>query len=383
VSRPGLLQRLQQKLSPGFRFSRPLVLLQSDDWGRVGVRDAEGQEELRAAGINLGERPYDLYSLETAEDVHELTAVLQSLQDSVGEPPCIEMNFIVANVDFQASATNGFLDIVVKPLAHGLPGRWARPGLFEAYKAGIQARVFAPALHGTTHFCQQAVAHGWTQGGERAEILQTLWKAETPYIHWRMPWVGYEYWDPEKAPADRFIPEAQQEHWIEWAARAYQELFGERAISGCAPGYRADLATHRAWHKQGIRIAQNGPGNSRAPHWDENGMFHTYRSVDFEPAVNPALCWEDCVKSAATWFGRGLPLIISVHSINFHSTLAPFRQKTLLVLREFLRALKKRVPDLLYINSKQLLQIVETGRYESANGPVTVTTKGGHRGVQS
>ena len=47
-------------MSPGFRFSRPLVLLQSDDWGRVGVRDAEGQEELRAAGLSLGERPYDL-----------------------------------------------------------------------------------------------------------------------------------------------------------------------------------------------------------------------------------------------------------------------------------------------------------------------------------
>jgi len=54
------------------RFDRPLVLLQSDDWGRAGVRDREGWDELRAAGLNLGEKPYDFYSLETAEDVHAL-----------------------------------------------------------------------------------------------------------------------------------------------------------------------------------------------------------------------------------------------------------------------------------------------------------------------
>ena len=38
-------------------FSRPLVLLQSDDWGRVGVRDREGYEQLRASGIHLGKIP--------------------------------------------------------------------------------------------------------------------------------------------------------------------------------------------------------------------------------------------------------------------------------------------------------------------------------------
>ena len=54
------------------RFSRPLVLLQSDDWGRVGVRDREGYEQLRSSGIHLGENPYDYYSLETAEDVMAL-----------------------------------------------------------------------------------------------------------------------------------------------------------------------------------------------------------------------------------------------------------------------------------------------------------------------
>ena len=70
----------------GLRVGRPLVVLQSDDWGRVGVRDREGWEELRDLGLNLGERSYDFYSLETAEDVAEIAALLQRHRDSTGRP---------------------------------------------------------------------------------------------------------------------------------------------------------------------------------------------------------------------------------------------------------------------------------------------------------
>lgn len=373
MSRLGAVRRFFERAPSGFRFSRPLVLLQSDDWGRVGVRDSEGREELRAAGIELGERPYDLYSLETAEDVNALAELLRSLQDSAGQPPCVEMNFVVANVNFPATVATGFRDILLKPLSEGLPGRWARPGLYAAYRAGIAAGVFSPALHGATHFCQRAVAGAFSSGSERADLLRALWKAETPYIYWRMPWVGYEYWDPKQSAADRFIPEAEQEHWIAWAAEAFRNFFDEGAVSACAPGYRAEPATHRLWQQHGVRVAQNGPGSARAPHFDELGLLHTYRSLDFEPALHSKLSWEDCIENAAMWLGRGLPLLISMHSINFHSTLAPFRERSLPMLREFLGALQTRYPDLLYVNDRQLLEIIESGSFESKQGRVAIT----------
>ena len=65
---------------------RPLVLLQSDDWGRVGVRDKEGLELLQASGMTLGERPYDFYTLETAEDVIALRDLLSRHRDSTAGP---------------------------------------------------------------------------------------------------------------------------------------------------------------------------------------------------------------------------------------------------------------------------------------------------------
>ena len=70
-----------------FFFDRPIVILQSDDWGRVGVRDAEGLEQLRSAGLTLGESPYDLYTLETAEDLNAAREMLLHHHDSVNRPP--------------------------------------------------------------------------------------------------------------------------------------------------------------------------------------------------------------------------------------------------------------------------------------------------------
>src|ERR1700721_215036 len=84
----------------GLHFDRPLLLFQRDDWGRAGVRDREGWEELRAEGIALGDSPYDSYSLETAEDVTALRELLGRHCDSVGRNPSIGVNFFRPPRDF-------------------------------------------------------------------------------------------------------------------------------------------------------------------------------------------------------------------------------------------------------------------------------------------
>ncbi len=74
-------------------FSRPVVLFHSDDWGLVGIRDQEGFDRLCSRGLDLGNEPYDFYSLETAEDLHRLYEVLRQHRDSVGRPPCFVLQF--------------------------------------------------------------------------------------------------------------------------------------------------------------------------------------------------------------------------------------------------------------------------------------------------
>ncbi len=145
------------------------------------------------------------------------------------------MNFLLANLDFQKIADTGFKDIHLKPLSQGLPGAWKRPGLFEAYRQGISDDVFYPALHGLTHFCRTAVERVLGLSGDRNNLVHTLWKAETPYIYWRMPWIGYEYSNPEK-PQAGFLDAEAQGNLIAEAAREFQKFFSTAPLSAVAPG---------------------------------------------------------------------------------------------------------------------------------------------------
>jgi hypothetical protein len=359
----------------GLYFDRPLLLFQSDDWGRVGVRDREGWEELQAAGLALGTSPYDFYNLETTEDVTALGDVLRKHRDSAGRNPSLVMNFIMANVDFEHGFASGEKEIPLIPLSDGLPGLWRRPHLFEAYRQGVADGVFYPALHGLTHFCAKAVRRELDVGGERSELIRTMWGSQTPYIYWRMPWIGYEYWDPEVEPDRRFLSPDEQRAVISRASGIYRTLFDATPFSACAPGYRANADTCAACFDSGIRVSQNGPGR-RAPHFDDHGMLHTFRTFEMEPAI-ASVDLKRLVDDVGECFNRGLPAIVSMHSINFHSTIQNFRAPTIALLDEFLTALKEKWPALLYINDADLFQIASEGFY-SAQGTrldVGITTR--------
>ena len=356
----------------GFAFDRPLVLLQSDDWGRVGVPDQEGWEKLRELGVNLGERAYDFYTLETAEDIAAIASLFHRHRDSTGRPPCLGMNFILANVDFEKVEAGGFQQIYTRALTEGLPGGWNRPGLFAAYREGVAAGILCPALHGTTHFCRPPVERLMNDPGERGILLRQLWKARVPYIQWRMPWIGFEYWEPEKN-GEKFLPYEAQESAIDSAAKTFTEFFSSLPLSACAPGYRSNENTRRAWARRGIKVAQNGTGTMQPPHYDDYGILHLYRSMDFDPATLPDFSVESCIWAAEECFARGIPAIVSVHSINFHSTLKEFRSRTIALLDQFLTAMEARHPALLYARDQDIYELVDKGTLQSGAHPVKVS----------
>jgi hypothetical protein len=373
-----LLRAKKQSAHPALRFGRPLVLFQSDDWGRVGVRDREGWEQLREAGLNLGENPYDFYSFETAGDLHALRQVLRKHWDSTGRRPSLVMNFIMANVDFDRCFKPGQKQVPLLPLTEGLPGTWHRPQVLEAYQQGIRDRLFYPALHGLTHFCERAVVRELGAGGERSQLVHKLWRAHTPYIHWRMPWIGYEYWDPELRPARRFLSVGDQRAAIQRAAEIFRDLFTSDPFSACAPGYRANADSTTCWFENGVRVAQGGPGERRGrPYLNEDGMLFTFRTVEMEPAIKPCDL-EMLLSQVEKCFADGVPAVISVHAINFHSTIRDFCTPTLNLMDDFLTALEKKWPDLLYLHDADLFSLATEGNYagESGRVKVPVTTVG-------
>jgi hypothetical protein len=325
--------------------------------------------------VRLGERPYDSYTLETADDLESLSAVLKRHRDTGGRHPCVEMNFILANLDFGRMSAADWREIQLLPLSEGLPAGWVRPMLMEGYRGGIAAGVFKPALHGTTHFCRAAVEREAKKDGERTEYLRTLWRAGTPYIHWRMPWIGYEYWDPERPADERFLPAEKQFEVIGQTVGAFAKVFSTLPRSACAPGYRANDDTHSAWAKHGIYVAQSGPGRLLPPHFDQHGILNLCRTVEFEPATDPKFSVEACLRQAEDCFQRGIPAIVSVHSINFHSTVRDFRSRTLRALDEFFAALESKHSDLRYLHDEDLYELVSKGSYTTLQGRVELNVR--------
>ena len=347
------------------------MLLQSDDWGRVGVRDSDGFQMIRSRGLRLGENPYDLYSLETAEDVTALAGLLRKHRDGIGRSPCLMMNTCTANLDFSRMREEGFRRILLLPISQGLPGRWERPGLPDAYRSAIKEGLFKPALHGVTHFCAQAVLNALVAGNERAELLHLLWEADTPYIFWRMPWIGYEYWNPER-PHAGFLPEQEQRRLIQQASRNFEDFFGMKPTSACAPGYRASRDTRSIWSEAGLRVTENGTDYGlRPPYLDEFELLHVHRTIDFEPSCRE-LDIRKYVDIAALCFASGIPAVISTHSINFHSTLKDFRSGSIAALDELLTALERRFPNLLYVSDEDLHALVMEGAFQGRDAKVSV-----------
>jgi len=179
------------------------------------------------------------------------------------------------------------------------------------------------------------------------------------------------------------LPMDDQRAAIQRAAGIFRELFAASPFSACAPGYRANADSRTAWFETGVRVMQNGPqngpGERTGPYLDENGMLSTFRTVEMEPATERCDL-ERLVAQVEQCFVAGLPAVISIHSINFHSTIQDFRTPTLKLMDEFLSAIEKKWPDLLYVHDAELFSIAAEGAYPGENGRVRVSaTTGANR----
>jgi hypothetical protein len=117
---------------------------------------------------------------------------------------------------------------------------------------------------------------------------------------------------------------------------------------------------------------QNGPGGLFPPHFDQRGILHLSRAWELEPAIDPAFSVEASLRWAAKCFERKIPAIVSVHSINFHSTVCDYRSRTLRSLDEFLTSLESKHVDLLYVHDEDLQELVSQGSYQGPRGRMQV-----------
>jgi hypothetical protein len=300
------------------------VVLESDDWGLCAwVPDEPAYQALAEtpAFRNPAARAYGRSTLERADDVASLAAVLLEFRGRDGCAPVWQANTVMATPDYARLAapfTCATLPIVHYP---EFPSRWQRPGLMDEVERAREAGVWWPELHGLVHL-PQAAWLGALRAGEAEAIL----------AHGQQCFVcaaveaAAEY-DPRE-------PAEVRSRALAHAVERFRERFGRAPDSLCAPDYRWDERLETDADALGVTIIQGrseqmGLQFRRLRHlfgrlsWrgSRGRRFDMPARIAFEPRgdaspgsrLGAAAAYR---KARAAW-GRGQPAVVSSHRLSY------------------------------------------------------------------
>jgi hypothetical protein len=330
-----------------------MVVIQSDDWGRVGIPDQAQIDELRQAGFCVGGSNWDYYGLESQDDLFSLRDTLLNIRDSIGGHPVFSAVFVMANADLKRLVESGYTDLSALPIGNGFPAPWCDDNLMAGYRELIADGVFEPALHGYVHFnsvFMLALAQTDSDAGRRVRALVSR---NIPYLASLTPEINFALVRRTDG-SEVFIDEHQQRDWVRKGVASFAETFGHLPVSTCAPGYRFNDITMNIWKENGIRIVHSGGGFLHRKH----GLAVIARNIFFEPFCD-TLAIENAIRQARQAVACGEPLVISSHSINYISRHLRFAEHGRTSLKNLLHSLLHEFPNLRFVTEATLVETWE------------------------
>jgi len=370
-------QHLKQNVinARGWRTKRKIVVIESDDWGAIRLPSDAVLKELEALGVDLGEDHYirnDALASET--DLEGLFKTLTSLNDSRGEPAKITANAIMANPDFDRIREDNFEKYHYEPFTETLKSYPEHAGSFELWKEGLKKGVFMPQFHGREHLHVQRWLKGLSdRNSETAKVFDHKLYAlcSTATTEHRKSYMAAYEWDDDK---DREFTLTA----VEEGLKMFEELFGFRSLTTIAPNYTWNSEMEQILLNEGVHYLQ-GSTVQRSPEIGKNGnrvirhyngqkndlgQIYMVRNCRFEPTADPKKDWVDnCLNEINTAFRWKKPAIIESHRVNYIGYINPEnRDRNLKLLHELLYAILKKWPDVEFMTSDQLGQIISNSR---------------------
>ena len=336
---------------PALRF--PVVIFHSDDWGRTGAPDLNAVLDLQAHHA-LEVSPWNLYGLETRDDLERLSELLSRFRDSRGETPRFVANFITANLELRKMLREGFKTLHLLQVSQGFPDPW-HENLAGTYREMVARRIFVPGFHGFTHFCYQTYARHMRAGTELGQRIRLLAERDIPYLAQCTPELNFALVERLPDVEERFLKSAEQAEWMDRGLSAFRDLFDRSPLTACFPGYRGNQNSVQLLTARGARIFQwSGLGIPAV----RDGAWHLYRNLSFEPALN-SFDLDQAVSRAEALVEAGVPIIICSHSINYLQRHTGMRERSLFLLETFLAALLSRLPDVRFSDDEEYVAALE------------------------
>ena len=357
----------------GWRTKRHLVVFESDDWGSVRTPSKEVYDELIRRGIRMDRDSYCKYdNLATKEDLANLFEVLSSVKDKNGNPAIFTANAVVANPVFDKIKESDFSAYFYEPFTDTLKRDALHGDAFEMWRQGMNAGLFHPQCHGREHLNVKKWLGVLRQG---ESVTRTAFDLGTFGLTANVDASIKEYYmGAFNSGLDEDI-ESYNEILTD-GLDMFEEIFGFRSKSFIATTYEWSPKIEPCLFKNGVRYIQ-GTIAQKIPLDDDttvkivrrgfqgtktkSGLIRLFRNCFFEPSTKPDFDFvDDCLNRVRIAFKWGKAANICSHRVNYIGSIHKENtDRNLPELKRLLKEIVKRWPDVEFVTSDQLGEIIE------------------------
>ena len=375
-----ILENLRRNISniPGWKSNRKILVIESDDWGSVRIRDKVAYTALKDKGLNVDQVHYDSFeSLESNEDLELLFDLLLSFKDKNGRHPVFTPMCIMGNPDFEKIRESDYQYYFFQPLHETIKEFPNSNYILDLWKVGFDNDLFAPEIHGREHinvrrYLKILQSHDGKEGLRYA--LEHHSAGPSAYKGINYPnYLGALYPEPKEE-----IPELH--NYIIEAGKLFKEYMGYKPRVFIAPNAEEPKELESSLSQIGVkyltrskkRIYPLGDGHF-AKEWNFVGKKNEYdqiylnRNAFFEPVCfgehEHITDWVDsCLNEIEIAFRWRKPAVISSHRVNYVGSISPQnRDQGLKELKRLLTKVLKKWPDVEFRSSFELGQVIRLG----------------------
>jgi hypothetical protein len=362
---------------PGWRTNRKILVIESDDWGSVRIRDKAAYTALKNKGLNVECIHYDsVESFESNEDLEMLFDLLQSFKDIEGRHPVFTPMCIMGNPDFEKIKASEYQQYFFQPLHETLNDFPNSNRVLELWETGSKESIFVPEIHGREHINVRRYMN----------ILQVHEGKEGLRYALDHHSVGPSAFNGTKYPnyLGALHPETKDEipelhQYVAEAGRLFKKYLGYQPRVFIAPNAEEPKELESTLNKIGIkyltrskkRVYPLGDG-MYSKEWNFIGKKTDFdqvilnRNAFFEPVCfgeqEHITDWVDnCLKEIEIAFRWNKPAVVSSHRVNYVGSISPEnREKGLKELKRLLTQVLKKWPDVEFMSSFELGEAIRT-----------------------
>lgn len=359
------------KNSFGWSTKRKIIVFSVDDYGSIRMASKEARENLRNAGLKIEDNKFDMFdSLEDANDLTQLYETLSTVKDINNNPAVFTAFSIPANPSFENMQNNNFEKYSYELTSDVWSKAPGYEGVQNLWNEGIKSKVILPQFHGREHL--------------NVKVLMELLRRRDPEVLACFKNKSFGAISTVPYPTIRYVAAFEFDNFSENeylkqiatdGLDAFEKVFGFRAKHFAAPGAREHKCLAETLQKGGIiyidsdMIRNEHQGNGKfKKSIDYTGKKNSFnqiylvRNCVFEPNPFDSIDWVNyCMKQIDIAFRWNKPANISSHRVNFAGHIdSSNRDKGLGLLRELLKKIVTRWPDVEFMTTVELGNLIES-----------------------